>query len=67
MRNNVLELRAEPREADIQKAAYFLWVELGRPAGRDLEMWLAAKEMLQHRHAALARSSPPPVGRIQRT
>ena len=41
---------SEPTEAQIQHAAYLLWIENGRPEGRDLEHWLAAKEMLCHRH-----------------
>ena len=39
---------AEPTEAEIQHAAYLLWVEEGRPEGRDLAHWLAAKEFLPH-------------------
>jgi hypothetical protein len=42
--------RHEPTEAEIQHAAYLLWIESGRPAGRDLEHWHAAREMLCHRH-----------------
>ena len=37
-------------ESEIQHAAYLLWIESGRPEGRDREHWLAAKEMLCHRH-----------------
>ena len=40
----------DPSEAEIQHAAYLLWIENGRPEGRDLEHWLAAREMLCHRH-----------------
>ncbi|HRI83336.1 MAG TPA: DUF2934 domain-containing protein [Opitutaceae bacterium] len=40
----------EPTEAEIQKAAYYLWLESGCPEGRELEHWLAAKELLKHRH-----------------
>jgi Protein of unknown function (DUF2934) len=40
----------EPSEMEIQHAAYMLWVEDGRQEGRDLDYWLAAKEMLAHRH-----------------
>lgn len=40
----------EPDEADIQKCAYFLWFEKGRPVGRDLDIWLEAKERLRHQH-----------------
>jgi hypothetical protein len=43
-------LTPEPTEEHIQHAAYLLWIEDGRPEGRDLEHWLAAKEMLLHRH-----------------
>ena len=39
----------EPAEADIQRCAYFLWKEEGSPTGRDLDLWLAAKEFLRHR------------------
>jgi hypothetical protein len=39
----------EPTEAEIQHAAYLLWVENGRPEGRDREHWFSAKEMLCHR------------------
>lgn len=43
-------LAPEPTEQEIQHAAYLLWIENGRPEGCDLEHWLAAKEMLCHRH-----------------
>ena len=33
---------------DIQKCAYYLWLEAGRPAGRDLEFWDTARERLRH-------------------
>jgi len=39
------------REEDIQKCAYTLWQEEGCPSGRDLELWLAAKELVRHRVA----------------
>lgn len=32
----------------IQKCAYYLWLEAGRPAGRDLEFWDSARERLRH-------------------
>ena len=38
----------EPSESEIQHAAFLLWEERGRPANRDLEIWLAAKERLKH-------------------
>ncbi|MBP7141740.1 MAG: DUF2934 domain-containing protein [Opitutaceae bacterium] len=40
----------EPTEQEIQHAAYLLWVEEGRPDGRDLEHWHAARERLGHHH-----------------
>ncbi|MEO5959357.1 MAG: DUF2934 domain-containing protein [Opitutaceae bacterium] len=50
MKTKFTTLRREPTEAEIQHAAYLLWIENGRPEGRDLEHWLSAKEMLCHRH-----------------
>lgn len=49
MKTTVHDRRLEPRERDIQKAAYFLWLEQGRPEGHDVENWLAAKELIRHR------------------
>ncbi len=46
----------EPTEAEIQHEAYLLWLESGRQPGPDLENWLAAKELLRHRHG---RASAP--------
>ena len=46
----------EPTEAEIQHAAYLLWIENGRPEGCDLDHWLAAREMLCHRHGRDART-----------
>ena len=50
--------RSEPTEGDIQKAAYFLWQERGRPEGCDVETWLEAKETLRHRSAPALKSAP---------
>jgi len=41
---------SEPAEEEIQRVAYFIYVESGRVPDRDLENWLAAKEYLRHRH-----------------
>lgn len=49
MKRNTTVLH-EPTEAEIQHAAYLLWVEEGQPEGRDLAHWLAAKELLMHHH-----------------
>jgi hypothetical protein len=32
------------REERIRDAAYFLWIDAGRPTGRDVEFWLAAEK-----------------------
>lgn len=56
--------RPEPREREIQKAAYLLWQELGRPAGREVETWFAAREKLRHRRiASSGMAAPPPTRR----
>lgn len=55
----------EPAEADIQKCAYFLWKEEGSPSGRDLDIWLRARELVRH-HAATHRprlERPNPAAR----
>ncbi len=46
-----------PTESAIQRAAYHLWEEAGRPSGRDQEFWFAARERLRHR-APPARQLP---------
>lgn len=48
---NTLHSPPEPTEAEIQHAAYLLWLEGGKVAGHDLNNWLTAKELLHHRHA----------------
>ncbi len=48
----------EPTEAEIQHAAYLLWIEDGRPEGRDLAHWLAAKELLRHHHGRTTGPKP---------
>ena len=40
----------EPTEAAIQKQAYHLWIDGGCLEGVELDNWLAAKELLRHRH-----------------
>ena len=46
-----------PSEEEIQHTAYLLWQAEGRPVGRDLDLWLRAKEALCHRHT----ERPPDV------
>ena len=55
-------LTLEPTEQEIAREAYFLWEQQGRPAGRDLDTWLAARERLRHRAAVYRprRAQPPP-------
>ena len=70
MRSNALDSHREPTELEIQKTAYFLWLELGCPQGRDQETWFAAKEILRHRRTTPAfarRVSPPTTRRSLRT
>ncbi len=52
--NPILPVPPEPTEAEIQHTAYLLWLESGQVPGRDLENWLAARELLRHRHAPAA-------------
>lgn len=47
---NTSAVECEPTEAEIQHAAYLLWIEDGRPEGSELEHWMQAKQMLVHRH-----------------
>lgn len=63
MKRKTAVSRPAPTEAEIQHAAYLLWIENGRPEGRDLEHWLTAKEMLCHRHGrdALTRQPVPEI------
>lgn len=58
----------EPSEAEIQHTAYLLWLESGKVPGRDLDNWLAAKELLRHQHGRDASTKrqvmkpiPPPI------
>jgi Protein of unknown function (DUF2934) len=43
-------------EETIRESAYFLWEQNGRPAGRDLEFWSRAAELLAAAAPELARS-----------
>lgn len=49
MRRSPANALFEPTEAEIQKEAYFLWLESGGLAGRDLDNWLVAEERLRRR------------------
>ena len=41
--NKTIEASVAVNEADIGRLAYQMWENAGRPAGRDLEFWLAAE------------------------
>lgn len=61
----------ELTEEEIQHAAYLLWIEEGRPEGCDLKHWLAARELLLHRHGrdahtGRASAGPHPATRTDR-
>jgi len=43
----IIEL-ASPDERQIRERAYGIWIEEGRPHGRDLAHWRRAFEELQH-------------------
>jgi hypothetical protein len=59
MKRNHQVIPSEPTEAEIQHAAYLLWIESGRPEGCDREHWLAAREMLCHRHGRDSKTRGP--------
>ena len=46
---------------EIQKCAYYLWLEAGRPPGRDLEFWDAARERLRHAAPVTHPAAVPPT------
>jgi hypothetical protein len=49
----------EPTEDEIRHEAYLLWLADGRPPGRELEHWHAARETLRHRvHVSALRALP---------
>ncbi len=50
MRKDQRTTTAEPSEADIQNAAYHIWVKNGCPSGQDVDNWFEAKELLRHHH-----------------
>ena len=57
---------------EIQKCAYYLWLEAGRPPGRDLEFWDSARARLRHaaqitHPAAVPSSRCPPARQKVRT
>ncbi|HZR16990.1 MAG TPA: DUF2934 domain-containing protein [Verrucomicrobiae bacterium] len=51
-----IEKSVAGNEASVSRLAYQLWENAGRPAGRDLEFWLAAEA--QVRTLAMSRHNP---------
>jgi hypothetical protein len=45
--NKTIEKSLKTDVAGVSRLAYQLWEHAGRPAGRDLEFWLAAEARLQ--------------------
>ncbi len=61
-----LPVLPEPTEAEIQHQAYLLWLEGGCRPGRELDDWLAARELLRHQHGR-APAVKPPTAKKNRT
>ena len=53
--NTNMESSVKHDEASVSRLAYQLWEDAGRPAGRDLDFWLAAEAKLR---APVAKSAP---------
>jgi hypothetical protein len=48
-----------PTEEQIRELAYQMWEQEGRPEGKDVEHYFAAKQRLEEQEAAQARASRP--------
>jgi len=48
-----------PTEEQIKQLAHTFWEQEGRPAGRDVQHYLAAKETLEQQEAAQRRPKVP--------
>jgi hypothetical protein len=59
----------ESTEAEIQHQAYLLWLEGGCRPDRDLDDWLAARELLRHHsgRAPAGKSASAKKSRITRS
>lgn len=57
----------EPTEAEIQHQAYLLWLEGGCRPGRELDDWLAARELLRHHHGHASAVKPPAAKKSRTT
>jgi hypothetical protein len=60
---------AMPTEEKIKQLAHSLWEQEGRPAGRDVEHYLAAKQILEEQEAAQkpARARRPAAAKSTKT
>jgi hypothetical protein len=47
-RSPAIELLSQPDEHRIRERAHSIWIEEGRPHGRDLDHWQRAHHELQH-------------------
>jgi hypothetical protein len=48
---------AMPTEEQIRELAYQMWEQQGRPEGKDVEHYFAAKQILEEQEAAQAHAS----------
>ena len=46
----VRELTDSVLNEEIKEAAYFAWIEAGRPDGRDLEFWEIGRSIVRKKH-----------------
>jgi hypothetical protein len=57
--NKTIEQTLVADAGNVSRLAYQLWEDAGRPAGRDLEFWLAAESKLRSASQARATSTAP--------
>lgn len=50
----VTPVSAEPTTAQVAEEAYLLWLSEGQPAGRDVEHWLLAEQIVRSRLSLLS-------------
>ena len=49
----------EDREQKVRDRAYLIWIEHGRPEGRDAEKWLAAEQAVDEEEGAVTPLTSP--------
>ncbi|MFV3129440.1 DUF2934 domain-containing protein [Niveispirillum sp. KHB5.9] len=47
-------ISTEPSDAQVAEEAYLLWLSEGQPAGRDIEHWLLAQQIVRSRLSLLS-------------